>query len=320
MFPIDKDSPIQLELFSTGPFTLRWPMPDALAFFWANYWCFLPKAKTSKKPMARLVQFFAGRYADEISKTDVEALRRHLASLGLKANTINTHHVLLTRFFNKLAEWKEGGSFNGLDFSKITLPLKNPGSLVPKVDERQFARKVAWPKRLVYKLINVANVLNLPEVADAIEILYLSKLRPGDVWNLSERNIDFAHMILSGIQHKTITSRMPSGIPYMIALTPRMATILKRRLAEGEPLFSKKRVEAGFKIVRKAAGARLVQIRDFRPSSATLLLDNGIDPETVSESLGHTTPRMLPTYAPRSIVHQRKAQAVLEKEETEILY
>jgi integrase len=71
--------------------------------------------------------------------------------------------------------------------------------------------------------------------------------------------------------------------------------------------------------VRALAGLPCIQLRDLRPSSATLLLDNHVDAETVAESLGHTTLRMLPTYTPRSLAHQIAAQKVLEDPKTEIL-
>lgn len=42
-----------------------------------------------------------------------------------------------------------------------------------------------------------------------------------------------------------------------------------------------------------------IQMRDIRGSAASHLLDNGVDPETVRKTLGHTTLRMLPSYDKR---------------------
>lgn len=311
----------QIELFPESPFCVRLRMTEATRIFWETYWQFVPKARTSKKCFKRINEFFAGRYVDELGAAEIEAFRRHLAEYGLKANTVNTHHALLTRIYNKMGEWKEAGMHAGIDFSKIPLPLKNPGSQVPKVDEGQFARKIAWSKKTVYRIISAAIGLNDLDLAEIIEMLYMTKLRPGDLWAMTDRNIDLARSLLTGIQHKTITRRLPSGVPYLIAITPRMGRLLARRLERlpaGQALFKAPSIQR-FNLVRVAAGAPHVQLRDFRPSAATLLLDNGIDPETVRESLGHTTLRMLPVYAPRTVVHQRRAQAVLEREETEIL-
>lgn len=314
----------QLELFCNGPFTVRWRFTEAMNFFWENYWKDKPKGKTTRKACTRLQKFFESKYIDEISKISVEELRKHLSDLGLKANTVNTHHMILVRFFNQIAEWKEIKVFNGLDFTQIQVPIKNPASLVPKVNEAQFARNIAWPKRTVLKLVATAQRLNDQVMADAIDILYATRLRPGDLLRMTDKNVDLVRLILSGIQHKTITKKTPSGVPYLLALTKRTARILKRRInavPSGTFLFplNDREMQRRFDLIRKVAGLPFVQRRDMRPSSATLLLDNGIDPRTVQESLGQTTLRMLPNYTPRKIIHQREAQRIQEDGKTEIL-
>lgn len=321
----------QLELSLGAPFSLRLNFSEALSFFWDKYWITTVKSKNTKKCFKVLSQYFQRKYIDEITKSDIESLRNYLGGLGLKPNSVNTYHLIVTRLYNKLFEWKEGGRFECVDFSYISMPNRNPASLVPKVNEKQFERRVAWPKKTVRKMITAALALNDIELAQIIQILYLTRLRPGDVWSIVDRNVDLTRLILFGIQNKTITRRNPSGIPYMIALTDQMARIFKQRLDKtpsGQPLFRDPRmtysawlkfIQRRFNAAREVANLKHVQLRDFRPSSATLLLDNGIDPETVRESLGHTTLRMLPTYTPRTIVHQRRAQRVLEKEDSEIL-
>jgi integrase len=318
----DRDAPTQLELFSSGPFTLRLPVGGALTIFFELYWKHTAKSKTTAKVFKRIAAFFADRYVDEISKSDIEAFRRHLIAIGLRGNTVNTHHVVLSRMFTKLSEWKEARSFGGTDFSNITLPARNPAALVPKVNEALFRRGVAWPKTLVYRIINAAVRMNDLDLAEIVEMLYLTRLRPGDLWRMSDRNVNIPRMVLAGIQNKTVTSRNPSGVPYLIAISERMKRVLVRRIektAPGLPLFRPSNLQKRFNAVRVLANAKQVQLRDFRPSAATLLLDNNIDPRTVSDSLGQTTLRMLPAYTPRKIVHLRKAQEVLEKKETEII-
>lgn len=321
----------QLEFSLGAPFSVRFPFSEALTFFWEHYWANTVKASTTKRCFKRMGDFFRNRYLDEITMSDVEGFRRYLASMGLKGNTINTHHMILTRMFNKFEEWKDGRVFEGVDFSRVPLPTKNPASLVPKISEKQFERGVAWPKKTIYKVINMASMMGDQFLADILEMLYLTKLRPGDLWRITEKNVDLPHRVLRGIQHKTITSRLPSGIPYLIAITNKMAVIISRRsllVPPGLPLFMdytmtidgwKKAVLIRFKRVCRAAKCPHIQMRDFRPSAATLLMDNNVDPQTVQDSLGHTSLRMLPAYTPRSIVHQRKAQNILEDPDTEIL-
>lgn len=324
----------QLELFTNAPFTLRLTIGEALRLFQEFYWNNLPKAKTTKQCFVRILEFCRLKqvnYVDEFSKTSMEDLRRWLGSQGLKPSTVNTHHVIITRLFNKLEEWKESRIVNGVDFSKITLPTKNPGSKVPKVNEQQFAEKSPWPKKVIFKFIEAAVTLNDLDLAEDLEMLYLTSLRPSDLYRITEKNVDLAHMILTGTQHKTVTTRLPSGKPFLLALTPRMITIIKRRIERiqpGQPLFGNPKytheawmrgVNRRFSVVKGYLGMPHVKIKHMRGSSTTLLIDNKVDIETVRERGGWSTYRMMPVYGPRKIQHQREAQEVLEMEETEIL-
>lgn len=317
----------QLELSLGEPFSVRLRIDFALPFWNEHYWKKCPKGRNTQKAVSRVLEFFRLHkiiFVDELARHDIEKLRDWLKEQRLKANTINTHHGIVINWLNRQYEWQEAGEFEGVNFSKCPLPRRNPASQVRRVDEKIFARNTAWTKRMVLKLIDAANRLGDGLMADSVEILYATRLRPGDLLAMTEKNVNLVRLFISGVQHKTVTRRLPSGIPYLLALTERTAKILKRRMeavGPGEPLFSMgdREMQRRFHIVRLAAGMPFVQRRDMRPSSATLLLDNGIDSLTTQESLGHTTERMLPSYAPRKLIHQRKAQEVLEREDTEIL-
>lgn len=313
---------MQLELFYDSPFSVRLRFEAALDLLYELHWKHLPSASKTRAHFKRLKIFFKDRYIDEISKIDVEDFRRWLEAMGLKENTINKAHTIIIVLFNKIYEWKEIGTVKGIDFKKIPTPLRNPGSQVPKVNEMQFARNVGWAKKLVYGLIKVAIELGDLDFAEIIEMLYLTKLRPGDFFNMTEKNMDLARMILSGIQNKSITTKNPSGLPYLVALTPHMVNILKRRVEmtpPGKPIFRKTNLQKRWKLIRINADAMHVQLWDLRHAAATLELDNGVDSKTVSEGLGHTTERMLPVYARRNLAHRRRAQEILENKETEII-
>lgn len=317
-----KPQDTQLELFSNAPFSIRLTLSEALRLLWDHDWQFLARASTTRKCWPRINSILSGRYVDEIGREDIERLRRELAAQGLSPASVNIHHGIMVRLFNKLYEWKEQRTAHGIDFTKISLPSRNPAQMVPRADERPFARKIAWPKKLVLRLIAAAQRLGDQDFAEKIQMLYATRLRPGDLWRMTSNNVDLARNTLSGIQHKTITRRLPSGVPYLLAIGPIERNILERRLAiraEGEPLFPESNHQKRWKRIRTVANLNHVQLRDLRPSSATLLLDNNIDVETVADSLGHTTLRMLPRYARRTIIHQRKAQEVLADAKTEIL-
>lgn len=324
----------QLELFSDEPFCVRLTIIEGIQIFRSTYWDRLPKGKTTAKCFERILtycQIKGIRYCDEFNKSRMEKLLEWLEDRGCSVFVRNSTHAIITRFFNKLMEWKEGGKHEGVDFSKIPLPNKNPGSQVSKVDEAQFAKKVAWPKKVVYRLIESAKELNDHALAEKIEMLYLTGLRPSDLFRITERNVDLAHLILTGTQHKTVTSNLPSGRPFRIALTAHMAEIIRKRMEwkpAGEPIFGNssytheswmRQINRRFDVVKKYAGMPHVQLKHMRGSSTTLLLDNNIDIETVRERGGWSTDRMIPIYGRRTIVHQKEAQSVLEKPDTEII-
>jgi integrase len=139
--------------------------------------------------------------------------------------------MIVTRIYNKLAEWREDRFQCGIDLSRVAWPQKNPGSLVPKVSEHNFRRRVAWSKADIGKLIKISVEMRDLDMAETIEIFYLTRLRPGDIFGMTHDNVDLAHGYIHGIQHKTITTRLPSGVPYLVAITDKMAHILERRMS-----------------------------------------------------------------------------------------
>lgn len=320
--PEFSDSMDQLELALGSPYTVRLPISEALSLFWREDWQHTVKARQTKIVFERLREFFVLEglsYVDEVSKASIEALRRWLREeVGLKDNTINGYHMILTRMFNFLNEFKERKH----DFKNVILPSRNPGSQVRKVNEDKFARNVAWPKKTIKKLIRKAVEIGDLGLAEIIEFLYHHPIRLCDLFRLTEKNVNLPRMVITGIQNKTITRKNPSGVPYLNTLTKRGAAILSRRLetyGPNEPLFQKRNLQKRWKALRSYAGIPGIWLKDLRPSAGTLLLDNGTDPETVKNVLGHTTLRMLPAYVIRTTAHLRKASEKLADEKTEIV-
>lgn len=324
--------PEQLELFSQGPFMVRLPISQAVEIFIDSYWSRLPKWKTTKHIPGFLRRYFAGRnvaYLDEIRKSDIEDMRDEIVSSGYKPETANTYHGFVSRLISWWIERKEEGRVGDLILDRFAIPIKNPATLVPRY--KTVSGGAAWPKKVVRKLIETAYAANDHLIGQTLEMLYLSNRRPGDIWRMTSENVDLAHRLMRGIQNKSINRRTPSGRPYLNAIGPRMAEILKERMSvvpPGEPLFRdpQKSVDAWarefnrrFNVIRKLAGLPHVQANQFRHSGTTLLLDNGVGTETAREIGGWTTDRMLPIYNRRNIVHLRQAQEKLEDDTSDIL-
>lgn len=304
----------QLELFARAPFSLRLKFDDALRIFVETYWSKLPSYHTTRKHLARLSEFFKDRFIDTISKADVEDYRRWLKSMNLSEPTINKGHMVLTRMFSKFFEYKDAGEVYGVDYRNITLPARNPGSMVPKVNERTFARKVVFSRPEIYHLIETAIQLGDMDMAQIIDALYLSRLRLSDFKRLTSESVEPKKRLLIGVQHKTITRKTPSGIPYTVVMSDPLYNLVTERLNRipaGRPLFPFKNIQKRWEAVRKAARLGFACLSDLRRSAASYLLDHAVDPYTVAEGLGHTSLRMLPWYTPRFLKHQQEASDLL---------
>lgn len=315
----------QLELSLGSPYTVRFPINDALAFFWEYDWRFTAKSKNTRKCVDRIKEFFSLeglRYVDEVAQYHIEGLRRWLKGEGLKENTINTHHMIVTRWFNFLSKAKKQGKMAGSDFTKVVLPSENPGSLVKKVDEKQFERGDAYPKKIVKKLIRAAIFIGDLDIAEMIEFRYMCPLRPGDLFSMTDKNVNLPRRIISGVQNKNVRRSNPSGTPYFYTLPPAAVRILERRLAStppGEPLFKKRNFQKRWNKVRMAAGLPNAIFILIRHSAITLLMDNNVDLETIRKMGGWTTVRMIPTYVKQNLTPMREAQKKLSDEKTEII-
>jgi integrase len=153
-------------------------------------------------------------------------------------------------------------------------------------------------------------------MTDILNMLLYTRLRPGDLKRLNSNDIDMHRKKIDMIQHKTITNRNPSGIQIVIPISEKMADILMPRLAKTKPsfpLFPFRNMQKRWQRIRTLAGAPYIQMRDIRRTAASFLLDNGEDPLTVAQGLGHAGLDMLPTYTPRTMLHQKKSLDLSEK-------
>lgn len=303
----------QLELSLHNPYTLRLPIKQALDLFHDLDWKFTAKSRTTKKCFERLKEFFqihGIHYCDEISRSTVEAMRRWLKGEGLADATINTHHMLLTRMFNVLYDLKE----NKADYATITLPSRNPGSLVPKAPERRYAAPDGYPEPVIRKLIKSAIQLGYLGWAEKIEFRWITPMRPCDFFSMTHQNVNLPMQIVSGIQKKT-ANRRHAGVPYLYPLTKRTSRILERRMERippGQPLWNKSGQQKKWKKICTHAGFTGVRFDKIRHSALTQLGHLGTNSRTIQDMGGWTSERMIPTYVKKDLSAQRQAAKNLE--------
>lgn len=297
--------PDQLELFFNEPFSMRLKIEDAMHIFWEHYWKFLPCASATKAHKRRILFFFRERFIETISKSDIEAFRKWCKEHEkLGPSTTNKAHMMLSRMFTKLAEYKLGSFAHGMDFRNLVITGKNPCALVPRVNEKQFARKTVCTLAEWRRFMYYAN----DDMTDILKMLVYTGLRPCDLKRMTSNNIDLQRKRIEGTQNKLITTNNPSGHPYLVPITPGIADILLPRLARVKPgtsLFPIPNWQKRIKDLRVRAGTLNIQIgRDFRRTKIAWLLDNGHDPFSVMEGAGLQSLECMPNYAARTIVHQ----------------
>lgn len=235
---------------------------------------------------------------------------QHLKDMGYSEPSINKHHMILSRIFRKFEEYREGGFVGGQDFKRIRLPLKNPAALVRKVDERQFARRVFISPDQKKILCSYAD----EDLCEIIRGLYWTQLRPSDFFAITNANLDLQQRVIFGVQHKTITSNKPGGVPYKVPIPEQCMDAIIRRVRDtkpGTPIFRKTNMQKRWQVVRKLAGMPWLQIRDLRGSAASHLLNEGVNPKTVADSLGHTSLRLIGNYDKTAEERLKRAKEIL---------
>jgi Site-specific recombinase XerD len=150
-----------------------------------------------------------------------------------------------------------------------------------------------------------------PEVADMVEVLVDTGCRLSEVLNLKYEDINFVANLITIWINK---GDKPRSIP----MTERVRTILERRRANGavKPFtITRDQAERAWSWTRKRmglAGDPEFVLHALRHTTATRLIDKGIDLYTVKEWLGHSTIQVTERYAhlnPEKLVH---AATVLE--------
>lgn len=307
---------MQLELFGQEPFSLRLSIGEAVKIFRTNYWDKLPYGKNSKNITEKIVTFFRGHYLDTISKADVERMRLFYRNMGYSESTVNKIHMTLSRIYTKFEEYKNGKFVDGTDFSRITLPIKNPASLVPRTREKPKPEiEITLERKKI--LCSFAD----EDMYEIIDTLWWSMLRPGDLFRITHKNINLDQLTICGTQNKCITTNNPDGLEYRVVIPLDRLDVIKRRMEctkPGTPIFRRKNIQKRWEKLRRLAAtvdpvlirAKMKEIRDGATSH---LLDNNCDAETVRRKGGWASYQMIPHYDKRADRSLRDASEILAK-------
>ena len=257
------------------------------------------KGKSYKTPYVSIREFFRERYLETITGVDVENYRRYLMNDGMKGSTANRYHSVLTRMFNALYEWRATGLVQGYNFAALKLPIKNPGELVSKVDERQFARTLVLTPMELFKYCDYAH----PNVRVIALLAVLTLLRRKNLQFLNKDNFNAALKQIQVTQSKTgVHLTIPASRTVEVIINESKYSVICD-FTNFRKLHERARRESGV----------YFWMTDLRRTGATQMLLDGIDLRTIQRYLGHTTLVMTERYVQPPVQHMVTAAETLEK-------
>ncbi len=300
---------------------------QAVNLFVAIYWNRKKMAASTRSTLRYLVSFFDGRLIHLIGRQDMQNVMHHLANnilncrngkMGLGPSAINKAKMIMTLLYRKLEEWKLDGVVGDHDFSRLTLPSRNPGLLVKRLNEEPDDRFYSpWEYR---QWLRAARSIGDYGLVDAIRLGVWLRLSPIDLVELNDDEID--GMEIRVYRRHTKTDQNPKGQLQVCALTEKVWGLIERCRRYRNPgekrilnLVNKRR---RLKRLRKKViemGGRDFTLRHLRKSGSGRLFELGYDIQTVQEGNGHASPRTTRKwYTPPRNPNLRKATQKLVEE------
>jgi integrase len=228
-----------------------------------------------------------------ISKIDddvIKLLIKMLEDFGIKGATVNRYLATIkTLLRHHRQPWEH-----------IQLKKESKGRI--RVLSREEEGRAV---NLLRNTIHSSRRSHFPEVADLVEVLVDTGCRLSEVLDLRYDDINFATNLISIWINK-------GNRPHSIPMTSRVRTILDTRKTEGasKPFtIDRDQAENAWTWVRKMmglSGDTEFVMHALRHTTATRLIDKGIDLYTVKEWLGHSTIQVTERYAhlnPDKLVH-----------------
>lgn len=304
---ISPNHPEQLHLFTEQAIGKRLRFSEALAIDWEYYGQDIRGAKMELYKRKKLDSKLGSLWIDEMSENTINTYWRERSLEGLSATGIKRELVVLRAVFNRLKKWKRYGSVGIHRASDWILPADNPGTFMPRVNERDFDRErvLSVEEWESFKPFCTERVLNICTMA------LLTQLRKSDLRLLNLKKLVMINdrPFFKGIQQKTITPRNPSGKPYKIFANPRALEII-RKFPQGLDFTN---FEHEFPAAVKEWGGVPFQYRDLRRSAAVRLKESGVHLSDIQKTLGHGSPNTTMIYTTTTNEHLARAGKILEE-------
>jgi len=189
----------------------------------------------------------------------------------------------------------------------FNLATQNDKALFNPVRKVKFYREPQGRLRFLSKteaqqLVRACNSIIRPLVIIAL----YTGMRRGEILNLCWQDIDWENRVIWVREGK-------SGKGRYVPLLPSVANVFRDVRKTGEKMFTGHNHRRHFEKAVKQAGLVDCTFHTLRHTSASWLVMEGVDLNTVRELLGHSTYRMTLRYAHLSPKHKANAVQVLEQ-------
>lgn len=283
----------------------------------AGYRAFLAEPKAPARgaqgapARGRIMAAFGGKRVDRITVADIEKYLRGLDGEGLRAATVNKHHVVLTAV---LAEAASRGWRTGNPAGEVRKrPLDRPGELEVFTVEQVEAIGAAAGG----------------DMGALIVVAGMTGLRRGELAALRWRDVRFDAQALSVERAVSagVVGRPKSGKGRIVPLAARPLAVLRelsareRFTAPDDLVFARAdggmrdpdAVSHAFVEARDAAKAPALRFHDLRHTFGALLAAGGIPVNEIQSYFGHasiTTTQLYMRFAPRADAAARVTAAL----------
>ncbi len=233
--------------------------------------------KRDEVSLKSLNPFFKGKTIQDIGSELVERYKARRKT-QVSPSTVNRELALLKTMFNKAVEWGR------LESS----PLKN----VKKFKENNGRERILTDEE-TKRLIGIAN----GHLKSILIIALNTGMRRGEILSLSWENVNLSKRCIHIEDSKSGKSRnvpMNSLVVETLSVIPQDSEFVFFNPMTGKPI---KDVKTTFKKTCEKAKIKELRFHDLRHTSATKMIEIGVDLVTVSKILGHSSIQMTMRYA-----------------------
>jgi integrase len=228
----------------------------------------------------RILPAIGRKAMDEVTQSDVAALRKQMIDAGLAAGTINRHLACLRALFNAAIRWRVVEGRN---------PAVSPGML------REIARDRYLSPEQTRALIAALDRAHCQDAAAALVLLAATGARKQEILRSTWAMVDLDRGALMVPMSK-------NGRPRQVPLSPFAVAVLRKQLsrragdcpnvfpsglADGKPMANIRRTWARAK--REAGLPADLRVHDLRHSFASTLANAGVELFEIGRVLGHSS-------------------------------